>query len=200
MATEIEMKFEIDPQHAAKLATLPMLSRCPVETLQLHNTYFDTRDLQLKQQRIALRTRFDGRHWWQTLKSAGESVDGLHMRDEWECQVDSADLDLGKLEQAGASSRTLDWLNGLSLLPVFTTRFQRTLWLFEDPGRSIEIVLDRGEVNAGDRQENICEIELELKKGDLAALQQLARLLGGTLPLHPSNISKAARGYELLRA
>ncbi|MGV8378280.1 inorganic triphosphatase, partial [Pseudomonas aeruginosa] len=57
--------------------------------------------------------------------------------------------------------------------------------------------LDLGKVVAGDNQEEICELDLELRQGDAAALLELAAELAADLPQMPSDISKAQRGYRL---
>src|SRR5690606_27645162 len=62
----------------------------------------------------------------------------------------------------------------------------------------IEAALDLGEVKAGKLREEICELELELRQGEPAALLELAAELAASLPLTPSDISKAERGYRLL--
>jgi inorganic triphosphatase YgiF len=60
------------------------------------------------------------------------------------------------------------------------------------------MVLDRGAVVAGDRRSSICEIELELKSGDVAALFAFARKLDAAAPLRLGVLTKAERGYGLV--
>ena len=55
-------------------------------------------------------------------------------------------------------------------------------------------------VCTGEQQEEICELELELRAGDPAALLELAIELAAELPLMPCDISKAERGYRLFDA
>ncbi len=61
----------------------------------------------------------------------------------------------------------------------------------------IEIALDRGEVKAGEHQEPICELELELLAGETADLLRLAHRLLESGVLRQGSLSKAARGYHL---
>ena len=61
----------------------------------------------------------------------------------------------------------------------------------------IEAALDLGKVIAGEGEEEICELELELRQGEPAALLELACELAAELPLMPCDISKAERGYRL---
>ena len=52
----------------------------------------------------------------------------------------------------------------------------------------------------GKQKEEICELELELREGEPAALLELAAELAATLALMPCDISKAERGYRLFDA
>jgi hypothetical protein len=57
------------------------------------------------------------------------------------------------------------------LVPLFTTDFTRNFWvLVPQEGTRIEVALDRGKIVAGERQEPICEVELELLEGKVADL------------------------------
>src|SRR3990167_10205058 len=60
--------------------------------------------------------------------------------------------------------------------------------------------LDLGKVVAGKLEEEICELELELREGEPAALLELAAELAADLALMPCDISKAERGYRLFDA
>jgi triphosphatase len=203
---EIELKLLIDPAAAAALRRHPLLrahaAGKPVAR-QLTSIYFDTPDCHLRQQGIALRVRRIGRGWVQTLKGGGGVSAGLHSRDEWEAPVARAAPDLPALiALAGAeapAARTLA-REGLAeiLAPVFATRFRRTAWLLRfDGGDQVELALDQGAVEQGERGEPISEVELELKHGDPARLFELALQLQGDLGLRIGNESKAQRGYAL---
>jgi inorganic triphosphatase YgiF len=64
----------------------------------------------------------------------------------------------------------------------------------------IEAALDLGHVMVGKQKEEICELELELREGEPAALLELAAELAEKLALMPCDISKAERGYRLFDA
>ena len=201
MATEIELKLDISAELIPLLTNHPLLAGIEPSVALLENIYYDTDDQQLKIHKMGLRTRFDGNNWQQTLKSAGQTVDGLHVRDEWETPIDNDQLMLEKLVSAGANDRTLQWLDKLTLKPAFITRFERQCWLLTGNNLGtdrVELVLDQGEVLAGDQTSPLCEIELELKQGDVGTLQKVYRQLQAAMTLTPSDISKASRGYELL--
>ncbi len=74
---------------------------------------------------------------------------------------------------------------------------ERRAWIISEDKATIELVLDRGEAAAGERRSSICEIELELKDGDAAALFALARRLDAAAPVRLGVLTKAERGYRL---
>ncbi|HEX3638598.1 MAG TPA: CYTH domain-containing protein, partial [Paraburkholderia sp.] len=88
------------------------------------------------------------------------------------------------------------------LIELFRTNFTRTLWNVALDGSEVEAAIDQGdviaEVNGEMRRAPISEVELELKSGDEAVLDTLAKELGKQVAgLAPDNISKAQRGYQL---
>ncbi|MGL6027093.1 MAG: CHAD domain-containing protein, partial [Vibrio sp.] len=84
------------------------------------------------------------------------------------------------------------------LLPLFSTNFTREQWLISmADGSQVEVAFDQGVVVAGERQQPICEVELELKSGQTDALFTLARQLCEQGGMRLGNLSKAARGYRL---
>lgn len=201
MATEVELKLWVAPEHAAALIRHPRvraLSREGPRTRKLYSVYYDTPDLQLKRQGLTLRLRRVGGRWLQTIKGAGTAAAGLHRRDEWETEVPEQTLDF-----TGLGDPALIELFGASglrdrLRPVFETEFTRKSCLLEfSPGEEAEFALDRGEVRANHAAEPICEVELELKTGDCARLFELALELIRAVPVKLQIPSKAERGYAL---
>ena len=169
-----------------------MLAAAPpgdTEVKLLSATYYDTPDEALAKARIALRVRASGGQHIQTLKlGAGFS------RQEHEAAVAGPALDLAmpalKAALKPAARRRLE--------PRFTVDVRRRRRLIAHEGAEIELALDEGEVTAGGQSRPICEVELELKSVDPAALFDLARRLSRTAPLYLSFEGKAARGQALL--
>jgi len=202
MATETELKLLIEPAAMEQLSQHALLKAAGGQEAQwLYNTYYDTPALELAAAKVALRVRRQGEQFIQTLKTRGQSVDGLHQRGEWEWMLPDETLDpallVGDIWPSG-----LPAAQTLSLLPVFTTDFRRQLWWLTFNGAEIEVALDRGEVICdcpdGRRlTDPISELELELKSGPAEALFELARQLGEDTALQPGDISKAQRGYRL---
>ncbi|WP_407045192.1 CYTH domain-containing protein [Enterobacter asburiae] len=70
--------------------------------------------------------------------------------------------------------------------------FWREKWLVTEGKSRIEIALDLGDVKAGEFQEPICELELELLEGDANDVLKLARRLVNQSGLRQGSLSKAA--------
>lgn len=202
---EIELKLAIAPGDVDKFRQLPLLqefSSGAGEVQELFSTYFDTAGLHLKQHRSALRVRKLGELWIQTYKGGGQVEAGLHQRHEWEGEVPGPQIDLARLLPLidNPAARAALALPGLQeqLQEMFTTSFRRSIWMLHLPQDTIvELALDQGYVAAGERQQPLCELELELKSGQTEALLAFAQSLRQAVTLTPSNISKAQRGFAL---
>lgn len=196
MALETEIKLSLPPRAAARLAAHPLLAGIKPLRQRLLNTYYDTPDLRLQRERIAVRYRKKGWQWLLTVKCAAPSAGGLARRNEWEVPGLPGEFDFSHVDDKKLRHR-LESLRH-ELTPAFTTDFTRNAWLLEpEPGVRIELALDRGKIAALDRREAICEVELELLEGNVDALFSAASALQATLPLHPESASKAERGYRL---
>jgi triphosphatase len=206
---EIELKLSISATDVATFRRLPLLAHYAdgaPQTERLVSTYFDTPALYLKQQRSALRVRRCANQWIQTFKGGGRVEAGLHQRHEWECPVAQAQIDLPSLlplidnPSARAILQQADLVSQLQ--PVFTTDFERTIWMLQLSSETlVELALDQGfviaEDNGDERRVALSEIELELKHGQLDDLLAFSLALKQQLPLQASNISKAQRGFAL---
>lgn len=207
MAEEIELKLNIDPADHRRFLAHPLLraatSRCDQI---LDNHYFDTPELALRQHGVALRLRRQGRQRLQTIKLAPRviSENGLSMRPEWESpfrrRFDFSVIEVPEIRE---------WLMRPEICtriePLFQTRFRRITWHLPLPRRGeVLVALDRGYVSVGtgtaERRSLISEVELELAGStDAGQLQRIADQLRTRIALIPSDVSKARRGYDLLR-
>lgn len=204
---ETELKLLLAPNDVAAFRRLPLLDRLaagpPVSRRQV-DSYFDTADRRLHAQGLLLRVRRQGRTTLQTLKIDAPAQAGLHRRHEWEGRIVGPRPDLDRLlpllAGAGASAARLLGAPGLAqaLVPIFESRVRRTVWRLKLGQAEIELALDHGELRAdAQRSQPICEVELELKAGEPAALFDLALQLQALLPLRLGGSSKAARGHAL---
>jgi len=197
MSQEIELKLSLPTKAVPALRRHPIFSGAARQgnAVTLDNTYFDTPDLALKQRKVALRIRRQGRVRLQTVKCSAVSAGGLTQRPEWEHPYSGA-FDFSTVD----APKVLKLLkrHEAALQPVFSTRFRRETRLYA-PGEGVRILMmiDTGEVIAGEHREPICELELELVEGHPLDLLRLACELAVDLPLLPNDVSKAERGYRL---
>ncbi len=206
MPQEVELKLYLPcadlADMAQRLARTPPLRQHKAILQQLHNIYYDTPDQRLRQQRAVLRLRRVGdavqSQWLQTFKTGAADTSALSRRGEWENPV--ATPELSRLALQGAPWTELDPDGSLfaALVPCFVTVFERSSWLVPwRDGSVVEVALDQGHIEANGRHAPICELELELKAGQPAALFELACELARSVAVMPANMSKAQRGFLL---
>lgn len=209
MTEEVELKLAIATSDIATLRARPALAGAKARRSFLDATYLDTSGHALRGHGLALRLRREGRRWMQTLKADNLNAGALTIRPEWESAARIVQ-GVPRLDHAALAASPLPALlasgpRRARLIPIFRTRFQRTVWLVERGRSTIEVALDVGTVSRskGSRtiRTPICEVELELKSGSARQLFALAlELMGkGTdcIALVPLPLSKAERGYLL---
>ncbi len=194
MADEIELKLELTPDAADAFEASALVPDAP-QAVEQQSIYFDTPDRALAKKGLSLRIRRSDGTRIQTVKASGPGSAGLFVRPEWECAVE----DEQPILDDTTPIRALLGDAADAIAPVFAVRMGRRTWLLGQDGATIEMVLDRGEAVAGDRTSPICEIELELKQGDPAALFALARRIDAVVPVRLGVQTKAERGYRLVR-
>lgn len=201
---EIEIKLYVNNQIMEALRNFPLFVKQAKHSWQqkeLFNKYFDTESYTLTAAKVALRVRKDGEQFIQTLKAKGHSLGGLSERDELDWYINSSQLDLSVLDTQHWP-KDLATLDRAALIPIFSTDFTRDYvlveWQVTDHMAQIEVALDSGLVKAGNKQEAISELELELRGGSADAMLDFAIVLAKQFPLIPSDTSKAERGYRLV--
>ena len=198
---EIELKLSLPPSQAQQFwKTTPistLLSGRP-SRLHLFSAYYDTPQLDLKNHGVALSLRRQGRRWVQTLKTEGKEPGALQRRVELEVSVAEGVLNLEWLKRCGLAQFAGLEFPTTALGIVFTTEFDRNVAMVElAAGTNVEVCVDQGMIIAGRRRQAFCELELELKKGELAPLFDLARQLATIPGVHIETDSKALRGYRM---
>lgn len=203
--TEIKFVLKDNPLPTLKETVFPALKENKVSIkdngqLDLVNDYYDTSDHVFQQHKIGMRVRGANGQYEQTVKTNGEVSGGLHRRLEYNVPLATVDPDLTLFEDVQwPDGFTVEQLNS-QLEMQFGTHFARTIFDIEYDDATIELVFDNGKVVAPSVQHEstICEIELELKSGELSRMFELAYQLADALPLRLSDVSKAAQGYQLL--
>ncbi|MFO1057660.1 MAG: CHAD domain-containing protein [Dongiaceae bacterium] len=200
---EVELKLEIAPEAIGRLRRNPLVRSLVTErgrTRRLRTVYFDTPELLLSKQGMALRIRHDGQHRIQTLKQPMLGPAGLQSNREMECEVAADVPDLARIEDAPLQAFFAAHGVAGSLAPIFETRIERRTWPLHMFDSTIELALDVGEIRSGERTQPICEAELELRSGRRGRLFELALALHESMPVRLGNHTKAARGYRLFTA
>ncbi|PKI12851.1 CYTH domain-containing protein [Colwellia sp. 12G3] len=214
MVTEIELKYSLLESNDL---TTPRQIQTNISQLlsehelvfvhqekQLSNHYFDTVNLTLRKNKIALRTRGtqclgEAERFEQTIKTSGTIIAGLHQRPEYNVDITDDKPTIALFPDTIWPSNTdLNQLQ-LKIIELFSTNFTRHTWLVSLADAQIEIAFDCGEVacQGYTHKPRIYEIELELVNGDAQALFLLTKLLFSQLALRPGQLTKAARGYAL---
>ena len=195
MSNEIEIKLAVSDQAFNELEEHLKNFTCLVHKKQfLSNTYYDYPDHFLAKQKMGLRIRQEDQELTLTLKTNGEVVGGLHSRPEYNLPLTE------KETPTNAQLRELypfEELPNSTLQPIFSTDFNRTFWLVEFQQSKIEVAFDQGKIIAGESEQPICEIEFELKSGNVQDLFDFVETLPFERDIYFSSVSKAKRGYLL---
>jgi triphosphatase len=197
MSKEVELKLELPVASLPGIKKLPML-RAPEERPKRTNevsVYFDTDKHNLREKGLMLRVRRVGDRYVQTIKASENG--GAFERDEWEADISGEMPDL-RLAKGTALEPLLKKKLCRQLKPLFETRVQRTIYPIADNEQAIAMTLDRGRIDSGKRSIPLCEIELELQRGNARDLFDIARAITQTVPATLGMKSKSERGYELL--
>jgi triphosphatase len=164
---------------------------------RLEATYYDTQDYRLFAAGLSLRVRREGRRYIQTVKRV--SASGSLQRHEWEVPVAGMAPELAILP-VDDIGQPLVGMAETELVSMFATRVRRHTLLLDQQDTQIEMALDEGDIVFGQTSLPLCEVELELKRGKVAALYQFGLGLMDVLPLSFETQSKSARGYALALA
>ena len=202
--SEIELKFGLT--EAAATTVGATLAARGAETIALESHYFDTADRRLAGAGIALRLRRSGSAWEQTVKAEGKTpVDRLEETVTFEPPAGGRTPVPDLALHAGSAAaplleRALGDAVQTSLEPMFMTAVRRLALRIETHGAELEVALDRGVVRSGERSLPICELEVELKAGDVRALVAVGRASVDAHAVWLSTINKAMRGARLADA
>ena len=197
MSNEVELKLAVSPDAFPILSEyLNQFNILENDTVALGNTYYDFPDRFLAQQKMGLRVRRQDGQTTLTLKTDGRVVGGLHSRPEYNLPLTQ---DLPPTPERLRELYPFSELPTAALQAIFTTDFTRSWWLIDFQGTQIEVAFDRGEIVAQQRTMPICEIEFELKKGDISTLLDFVMGLPFNENIYFSGESKAKRGYQLGR-
>lgn len=184
MAIEFELKYRATPEIldrirrscSAEFAVIPMTT-----------TYYDAPDGSLSARHWTVRHRQEGEKQVCTLKTPA----GGGARGEWEVECGDIFQALDSLEALGGVTLPRD------LRATCGARFTRQAALLAGEGFTAELALDSGSLLGGEKSEDLCEVELELKSGDREAMAAFAEGFACRYGLTSEPKSKYARARAL---
>ena len=190
MGAEFELKYAATPaRQDAILKDLGDFTPISMET-----TYYDTANGALSERRITLRRRLENGVSVCTVKTP--ETDNL--RGEWETECEDIQLAVPVLCKLGCPV-DLPTLTQSGLEPICGARFTRLAKAVERENCVVEIAVDRGVLFGGQREEPLCEVEVELKSGKREAAEAYAAALAEKYGLAPEPKSKFRRALALTR-
>lgn len=203
MPTEIEIKLRLPGEWAIP----PVLEDERVQACmmldfaerEMDAVYYDTESGEMDRRQWSLRLRRENGVSAASCKTAGERDGAMISRGEWQVFAEDWETALPLLAAAGAPEelRSLYWGD---LVPQCSVRFVRTAAPLRLPdGSTAEMALDRGTLSAGEKQEALLEMELELLTGEPGEMIRLAAHLESRHALSKELNSKYARALRLLR-
>lgn len=201
---EQELKFTVDDPAlldavlASSVVRPLIIGEADPAPERFRGVYYDTPDFRLQSRRCSLRARREGRRFRAALKLPGAIVDGLSRREEFEIDIDDWPAAVSDLPDESFRLRLAELIPVDSeLIPTIEVDMMRRIVHLESGGSRIELVLDQGEIRGGGLRQPLCEIELELIRGEVADILVLGEALESRFPLTRSTLSKHAIGIKL---
>ena len=164
--------------------------------LTMATVYYDTPDRKLSNLRWTLRLRQENENLIATLKTPTEG----RARGEWECPASDIHAAIPMLLEQGAPEQLTQLLADQPLIPVCSARFiRRAADVVLADGTVCELCGDMGTLAGGTREENFCEIEIELKSGSAETAAAFSEALQERFDLQEETRSKFARASALAK-
>lgn len=189
MAVEYELKYRATPEVLERIqADFPG----DYTVTEMTTTYYDTPGGDLGKLYWTLRHRQEGDIHICTLKTPA-GIDG-RSEYEWKCEdIMEAIPHLCRL----SGSNALSQLAQRGLVATCGARFTRTARKLIAGSTMVELALDNGVLVNGDKEEPLCEVEVELKQGYREETEVMGYLLRESYGLTTENRSKFMRAKAL---
>lgn len=198
----MELEFKLAVSHPAKLEKIlfdeqiAQVRQGGYDLLDMATVYYDTADRAMAARNWTLRLRQENETRIATLKTPAPG----RARNEYECAADSITAAIGLLVEQGAPAELAELTGSAPLQPVCAARFtRRAAELSFADGTVCELCGDVGTLIGGIREEDFCEVELELKSGDAETVAAFAEELQERFDLQEEHRSKFARAAALAR-
>ena len=200
MGVELEYKMSVKtPALLEQILFDPQVAQVrqgDYRTIHMSTVYYDTPDRRFSARRWTLRLRQENEKSVATLKTPTEG----RARGEWECSACSIQAAIPMLLEQGAPAELTEVLGDQPLHPVCAARFTRRAAdvSFAD-GTICELCGDIGALAGGTKEEDFCEIEVELKSGNAETAAAFAEELQERFDLQEEPRSKFVRAAALAK-
>ena len=196
----MELEFKLAVPNAALLEQIlfdPQIAEVRTggyRMIQMGTVYYDTPDRRLSARRWTLRIRQENDILVATIKTPAAG----RARGEWDCRANTIEAAIPLLLEAGAPAELTEVLEGQRRIPLCAAQFTRRAAeiTFAD-GTVCELCGDIGILMGGSKEENLCEVEVELKSGDAETAEAFASELMDRFGLSEEPRSKFARASAL---
>lgn len=189
MGREFELKYAATPEILTILASEGGFTSISMETV-----YYDTPAGDLAQKCITLRCRKENDRSICTVKTPGDQ----YGRGEWELECGDIRQAIPELCKLGAPEELLPLAQG-KLHAVCGARFTRLAKEINLPNAQAELALDSGVLLGAGQEIPLCEVEIEHKSGDEAAVLAYAQALAAQYSLESEPRSKFQRAALLAK-
>lgn len=190
MATEYEWKFRANAEILSAIgAAFPESG----VKFSMETTYYDTPTGTLSARHYTLRQRLENGESVCTLKTPAGAA-----RSEFEVRCE----DIGEaIPQFPAMGCPKDFAGLVQegVTPICSAKFTRIAKTVVMPEGTVEIALDEGILIGGGREIPLCEVEVELKDGDVRFCDLFAKALSARFGLEKEDKSKFRRALSLYR-
>lgn len=197
MATELELKLAVpSPALLEQIIfdkELAQVRQGYYRLIDMATVYYDTPNGELSKKRWTLRLRQENERLVVTVKTPGPG----RARGEFEWEAASVLEAIPHLVEQGAPQELLTFAEK-PLVPICAAQFtRREAELAFGDGTKCTFCGDVGMLMGGDKQEPLCEVELELKTGDFETLEAFGQELCERFGLKEEPKSKFARAAVL---
>lgn len=190
MVTEYEWKFRGTPE------ILSAIDGAFMETgteIAMETTYYDTPTGALSARHYTLRRRLENGESVCTLKTPAGAA-----RQEFEVQCGDIFEAIAQLPAMGCPGDFAQLVHA-GVVPICGARFTRIAKTVVMPECTVEIALDKGILMGGGKKIPLCEVEVELKSGDVRFCDLFAKTLAHRFGLKQESKSKFRRALDLFR-
>lgn len=190
MSTEYEWKFNAVPSVLAEIDRAFSGDR---QILKMETVYYDTPSGALSARRYTLRKRMENGVPVCTLKTPSGNA-----RSEWEIPCATIEEAVLKFPALGCPADFSSIVEE-GIVPVCGAKFTRIAKTVSLPEGVVELALDQGVLMGGGKEIPLCEVEVELKSGDVRICDMFARTLAARFGLQIQKYSKFRRALALYK-